>query len=133
MSEEQKAQHGAQTVYIQICHRKQRGPILYTNTHVAGYKFKGNTEQITAQIGASIATEFPEIWNLDFNKYLEIDEVVSALICIGQCTMGHSPSAQRSLTTLPALLWWFQYAWLMGSGIKRCGIVEGSMSLCRQA
>ena len=29
---------------------------------------------------------------------------------------------------------WFEYAWTMGSGtIKRCGLVEGSVSPCRQA
>jgi hypothetical protein len=34
----------------------------------------------------------------------------------------------------PTTLWWLKYAWPMGSGIiRRCGLVGGSVSLCRQA
>ena len=31
-------------------------------------------------------------------------------------------------------MWWFEYAWTTGSGtIRRHGLVEGSVLLCRQA
>jgi hypothetical protein len=31
-------------------------------------------------------------------------------------------------------LWWFDYDWSMGIGtIRRCGLVGGSVTLCRRA